>query len=97
MAEPKHGDLKVWWIPPIPGKAFEVPVASVEEASKLCDVLADYDAFQFENNIKGDYCNVGGLMMFDGDVADWFDWYSDDGDDFDTLRRATPNLEDDNG
>ena len=49
--------LKVWWIPQIPMKAFEVLVPSVEEGRKLCDVLAQYDAFQFDNKIKPDYCN----------------------------------------
>jgi hypothetical protein len=27
--------LKVWWIPQVPGKAFEMPVASIEEAKKI--------------------------------------------------------------
>lgn len=65
--------LKVWWIPQVPMKAFEVEVSSVEEGAKLLNVLADYDAFQFENNIKPDYCNVGGIVMLDED-DDWVDW-----------------------
>lgn len=72
-----NGDMKVWWIPQMPGKAFEVPVASVDEAKKILTVLADYDLFQFENRIKGDYCNVGGLVVFEG--GDWIDWESDEG------------------
>jgi len=66
--------LKVWWVPQVPMKSFEVPVASVAEAAKLLDVLADYDAFQFENNVKPDYCNVGGLLTLDED-GEWVDWY----------------------
>jgi hypothetical protein len=66
--------FKVWWIPQVPMKAFEVPVSSVDEAAKLLEVLAAYDAFQFENNIKPDYCNVGGLQVFeDGEWVDWYD------------------------
>ena len=75
--------LKVWWIPQVPGKPFEVPVKSVEEGVKVMDILADYDAFQFENNIKPDYCNAGGLSMHEPDSDDdgneqWTDWYDEE-------------------
>jgi len=79
---PNIGDLRVWWIPQVPGKAFHLPVASVEEAAKLMTVLADYDAFQFKNRIKPDYCNAGGLSVFDGDMDNdsdgWSDWYDEE-------------------
>ena len=63
----KPGDLQVWWIPQVPGKAFNVDVSSVEEAAKLMSVLADYDLFQFKNKIKPDYCNAGGLNIYESD------------------------------
>lgn len=69
----KEGDLKVWWIPQVPGKAFEVPVKSPEEAILIMDTLAQYDIFQLENNIKPDYCNAGGLNVFED--GDWSNWY----------------------
>lgn len=77
------GQLQVWWIPQVPGKAFEVDVLDVFEAAKLMNVLADYDAFQFENRIKPDYCNSGGLRRWcensDGDgTPGWEDWYDDE-------------------
>lgn len=75
------GDLRVWWIPQIPGKAFRVPVKSPSEAQKLMTVLADYDIFQFKNRIKPDYCNTGGLEVFED--GEWFEWNSEDGDDID--------------
>lgn len=65
--------LKVWWIPQIPGDAFEVEVATVEEGKKLCAVLADYDAFQFSNKIKPDYCNMGGIVFSHPGIPE-FDW-----------------------
>jgi hypothetical protein len=76
--------LKVWWIPQVPGKAFEVLVESVDEAKKILTVLADYDIFQFENRIKGDYCNAGGLVVYDENAdgegnPGWIDWESDEG------------------
>ncbi len=59
----EHLKFKVWWIPQIPMKSFEVSVSSIEEGRKLCEVLADYDLFQFENKIKPDYCNSGGVVF----------------------------------
>ena len=56
-------EYKIWWIPQIPMKAFEFPVSSVQEGKTICNLLALYDAFQFENNIKPDYCNTGGVLL----------------------------------
>lgn len=67
-----EGDLKVWWIPQVPMTAFEVPVSSVSEAAKIMNVLADYDLFQFDNNVKPDYSNTGGLQVFED--GEWIDW-----------------------
>ena len=73
--------LKVVWIPQIPMKSFDVPVDSPEEAAKILSVLADYDLFQYENNIKGDYCNAGDLLEFlpedktDSPDGSWVTWY----------------------
>ena len=83
--KPKHGDLEVWWIPQIPMKSFRVRVSSPVEAKLLLDTLADYDKFRFDNKVKPDYSNVGGLCAFDaGDHTDgqggsWITWYDDDG------------------
>ncbi|MEH2633181.1 superinfection exclusion protein [Escherichia coli] len=49
---------------------------------------SDYDAFQYDNNIKPDYCNANGLEMWDESLTDedlsemgltdrWVDWYSE--------------------
>lgn len=70
---PKEGDLQVWWIPQVPGESFKVPVDTLEEAIKILDTLAKYDLFQLENNIKPDYCNTGGLSVFED--GEWSDWY----------------------
>lgn len=84
--------LRVWHIPQVPMKAFFVEVSSVEEGVRMMDALADYDMFQYENNIKPDYCNANGLQMWDEslteeDMADmelgdkWVDWGNDYFDD----------------
>jgi len=80
------GALRIYWIPQLPMKAFEVDVPDLATAAAVLDVLADYDAFQFENNVKGDYCNTGGLMILrdDGEWEDWEDPTS--GDEFDEWR-----------
>lgn len=77
--------LKVWWIPQVPmSNRFEVFVSSVAEGVKFLDALASYDAFQFENNIKPDYCNVGGLMMLED--GEWVDWYDEKTGEDDPVR-----------
>lgn len=76
--------LRVWWIPQVPGKPFHAEVASLREAKRLMDTLANYDAFQFKNNIKPDYCNVGGLQVFED--GEWLDWESEDGRNIDEIE-----------
>ena len=80
---PKEGDLRVWWIPQVPGKQFTVPVESPAEGKKLLHVLAFYDIFQFENRIKPDYCNAGGLCVFED--GEWVDWSDENGDSIEDL------------
>lgn len=78
---------KVWWIPQVPGKRFEVAADTVQEGEKIMEVLANYDMFQFEHNIKPDYANAGGLLFWDkeldnddGSMGDWteFEEYEDE-------------------
>jgi hypothetical protein len=76
LREPREGDLKVWWIPQVPMKPFEVPVSNLLTGKHLLDALAEYDFFQLENRIKPDFSNAGGLMMYEGEEvgcgdADW--------------------------
>lgn len=89
--KPNIGDLRVWWIPQVPGKAFHAPVASAEEAAKVMTVLADYDAFQFKNRIKPDYCNAGGLEVYEADYdgegnAGWCSWSDEETGEDDPVR-----------
>ena len=79
---PNINDLRVWWVPQVPMKAFHVPVSSIQEAKKILEVLADYDMFQFKNKIKPDYCNAGGLVRWEEDAGagfpDWCEWYDEE-------------------
>lgn len=71
--------LQVWWIPQVPMKPFFFPVKTLEQGVKFLRVLADYDKFQVENRIKPDYCNAGGIQMWDKNsdgegTPGWTDW-----------------------
>jgi len=80
----KKGDLRVWWIPQVPMKAFYTSVANLGEAKNMLDTLARYDKFQLDNNIKHDYSNVGGLHEFDG--KEWLDWEDENGNSIDDVE-----------
>jgi len=84
MNKPKEGDLKVWWIPQVPMKAFEVPVESSKQAKFLLDALAKYDLFQFENKVKPDYANAGGLSVYQD--GEWVDWTNEEGENIDEVE-----------
>jgi hypothetical protein len=81
--------IRVWWIPQVPGEPFYVPVPDLATGKLLCDVLADYDNFQFENNIKPDYSNVGGIEYHYGDG----DWEGVDPDDEDEMADVQRRIE----
>lgn len=70
-------DLRVWHIPQVPGKPFHFEVGSPREGLMLMEALAQYDHFQFTNNIKPDYSNANGLEVFED--GEWVTWYDDDG------------------
>lgn len=77
--------LRVWHIPQVPMKPFYVSVASVNEAILILTTLWDYDAFQYENKVKPDYCNASGLEVFED--GEWCDWCDEDGNDIDDVIR----------
>jgi len=66
--------FRVWWVPQVPMKAFHWPVYTVAEGQKVCDLLAQYDEFQYANNIKPDYSNVGGIEYWDLIDEEWCDF-----------------------
>jgi hypothetical protein len=64
---------KVWHIPQVPGKAFEVESDDLRTAVLILDTLAFYDLFQFEQRIKPDYSNAGGISEWDAAAGEWVD------------------------
>lgn len=88
MSGPSEGDLSVWWIPQVPMDSFNVPVTDIEQALFVMETLAEYDRFQFENRVKGDYCNAGGLNVWDAARGEWCEWEDEDGNQIDDIRRS---------
>ena len=79
MSEKK---MRVWWMPQIGTKIFHIPVKTPEEAKVVMDILAAYDCFQYNQRIKPDFCNAGGLQMWDEEENDWVDWYCETENDY---------------
>lgn len=81
MKQPNVGDLRVWWIPEIPLSGidpFYVYVRDVKEAIYVLELLANYDIYHFENDLKGEWVsNAGGLEIYESD-GEWVEWYDED-------------------
>lgn len=58
---------------------FHVYCNSLEEAYKIQNVLTVYDLFQFNNRIKGDYCNLSSIQIYDPEFGEWCDYYDTNG------------------
>lgn len=84
--------LRVWHVPQVPMKAFYIEASSIDEAWKILNVLWNYDLFQYENNVKPDYCNMSGLEYFDEGENQWYEWEDDDGR---NIKEHFENLETD--
>jgi hypothetical protein len=68
----KVSKVRVWWIPQLPSKnPFYVDVPDIKTGKMVCDILANYDTYQYENRIKPDYCNTGGVQTFED--GEWVD------------------------
>lgn len=76
--EPELTKYRVWWIPQIPGKPFHVEVPDLKTARLVEDTLARYDEFQYKNNIKPDYANVGGTHRWNAIENEWVDCDEED-------------------
>ena len=68
--------LRIAHFPQIPCKPFYVEVKDLEQARLMYDALANYDLFQYNNNIKGDYNNATDIQMYED--GEWVTWYDDE-------------------
>lgn len=79
----KEGDLRIWY-----AHLFDKPELFYLSVENPCDaaaqLLAIYELmlFLYENNQITDYCNAGGLEVYESDGEggfEWCEWYSEDG------------------
>lgn len=70
--------IRVWHVPQVPGKPFYAQVDDLNDAVLVRDTLARYDAFEFRNRIKGDYCNASGIEYFDPRTVEWIEVEAED-------------------
>lgn len=64
--------FRVWWNPQVPGKAFHSEEVTTFAAAKAIDAtLGRYDIFQYENKIKPDFANAGGIEYWDEVEGEW--------------------------
>lgn len=66
-----EGTLKVWYIPQIPMKAFERIVPDLPTAKIVLEVLSKFSYFEFENRVKLDYADAGGIARME--AGEWWD------------------------
>lgn len=76
--------MRVWHMPQVGScdATLYIPVENEREAKKVMDLLACYDLFQLENNIKPDFSNCSGLQIFNEIENEWGDWFKDDDEGF---------------
>lgn len=58
-------------------------VSSPEEAKVVIDAITDFINTKVDERIFPDLCSAAGLEYFDDEEQDWFEWYDDNGLDFD--------------
>lgn len=99
--KPQPIKMRVWWIPQFPMKRFTVEIPEsiapgsanrmmtrfymVEHAKLLLKALDNYTWVQFDDKVKPDYCNAGGLEVFED--GEWVEWNNEDGHDISEIMR----------
>lgn len=73
-----EGDLRIWYVPQVPGKAFKMSVDSVKEGHLVLDILYNFSLFESENRIKPDYADAGGIEIYESDGTGGLDWFDYD-------------------
>jgi len=84
--------LRIAHFPQIGAKAFEVEVSNLQEARLLYNTLADYDLFQYHNQIKPDYANATVVQEWLEEEGEWISW-SDDKTGIDDINEYFEYLE----
>jgi hypothetical protein len=80
---PIPGDLRIWYIPQIPMKAYHRDITSVEEGRNLLDAIYELALFELEHRVKPDYSNAGGIERWEEDGEGGYAWSEVDEDEMD--------------
>ena len=64
-------------------KTYYKEVSSAEAAKLMIDAIAQFVNFEVDNGAFPDHCSTAGLEEYDEDDDEWYDWYDEDGYDFD--------------
>ena len=67
------GDLRIWYIPQVPMKVFEASVPDLKPGKLVPDIISELALFEFENKVKPDYANMGGIVRYE-DVDGEMEW-----------------------
>jgi hypothetical protein len=58
-------------------------VNSAEEAKIKIDAIANFINTKVDEGVFPDHCSTAGLQEYDEEDNEWYDWYDEDGCDFD--------------
>jgi hypothetical protein len=65
--------FKVWYIPQVPGTEFEVETEDLRTAAVVLETLRNFSLFEFDNRVKPDYSDAGGVAEWYEDEQEWWD------------------------
>lgn len=83
---PVEGDLKVFYAPQVPMKAFEVKAIDLPDAVRVLSIITNFSIFEYENKIKPDYSDYGGVVRYEADGEGGFEWCDVDQDELDEFE-----------
>lgn len=77
----KRQKFRAWYIPQIPGKPFLVYADTYAKAQFAEEVMGKLSLFEFENRIKPDYADAGGVEKWDDTDGEWYEVDPEDQED----------------
>ena len=65
----------LWYIPQVGSgvKTFKYSFSNLLEAVKALDMLYIFSSYEYNNRIKPDYCDMGGVQYWDVMEQAWYD------------------------
>ena len=70
--------FRVWYIPQIPWKPFQVTADTFEEWKKLLETIINFSIFEFKERVKPDYSDASWMEYFYTDEDNIFDYVDED-------------------